>query len=32
MDEFVTGFKSVEDLFTSSPLGVDSAGTSQLPK
>ncbi len=30
--EFVLGFKSVEELYPSSPLGVDSADTSQLPK
>jgi hypothetical protein len=29
---FVIGFKSVEELYPSSPLGVDSADTSQLPK
>jgi hypothetical protein len=28
----VLGFKSVEELFPSPPLGVDSADTSQLPK
>ncbi len=32
IDEFVLGFKSVEELYPSSPLGVDSANTSQLPK
>jgi hypothetical protein len=32
IDEFVVGFKSVEELYPSSPLGVDSADTSQLPK
>ncbi len=32
IDEFVIGFKSVEELYPSSPLGVDSADTSQLPK
>ncbi len=32
IDEFVLGFKSVEELYPSSPLGVDSADTSQLPK
>jgi hypothetical protein len=31
-DEFVIGFKSVEELYPSSPLGVDSADTSQLPQ
>ncbi len=29
---FVLGFKSVEELYPSPPLGVDSADTSQLPK
>ncbi len=28
----VLGFKSVEELYTSPPVGVDSADTSQLPK
>jgi hypothetical protein len=32
IDEFVIGFKSEEELYASSPLGVDSADTSQLPK
>jgi hypothetical protein len=32
IDEFVTGFKTAEELYPSSPLGVDSADTSQLPK
>jgi hypothetical protein len=32
IDECVIGFKSVEELYPSSPLGVDSANTSQLPK
>jgi hypothetical protein len=32
IDEFVIGFKSIEELYSSSPLGVDSADTSQLPK
>ncbi len=32
MDKFVIGFKSVEELYPSSPLRVDSADTSQLPK
>jgi hypothetical protein len=32
IDEFAKGFKSVEELYPSSPLGVDSADTSQLPK
>jgi hypothetical protein len=31
-DEFVRAFKSVEELYPSFPLGVDSAETSQLPK
>ncbi len=30
--KFVIGFKSVEELYPSPPLGVDSADTSQLPK
>ncbi len=32
IDDIVLGFKSVEDLYRSPPLGVDSADTSQLPK
>jgi hypothetical protein len=34
MDEFVIGFKSLEELYSSSPLGVDSADadTCQQPK
>jgi hypothetical protein len=32
IDEFVVGFKSVEELYPSPPLGVDSADTSQLPR
>ncbi len=32
IDEFVIGCKSVEELYPSFPLGVDSADTSQLPK
>ncbi len=32
MDVIVLGFKSVEELYPSPPLGVDSADTSQLPK
>jgi hypothetical protein len=30
--EFVIGFKSVEELYPSFPLGVDSADTSQCPR
>jgi hypothetical protein len=32
IDEFVIGLKSVEELYPSSLLGVDSSDTSQLPK
>jgi hypothetical protein len=32
IDVIVLGFKSVEELYPSPPLGVDSADTSQLPK
>jgi hypothetical protein len=32
IDEFVIGFKSVEEFYPSSPLVVDSVDTSQLPK
>ncbi len=32
IDEFVIGFKSAEELYPSSPMGVDSADTSQLLK
>jgi hypothetical protein len=32
IDEFVIGFKSGEKLYPFSPLGVDSAVTSHLPK
>ncbi len=32
IDVIVLGFKSVEEMYTSSPLEVDSAVTSQLPK
>ncbi len=32
IDEFVIGFKSVDELYPSSPYGVDSADTSQLLK
>jgi hypothetical protein len=31
-DVIVLGFKSVEELYPSPPLGVDNADTSQLPK
>jgi hypothetical protein len=32
IDAIVLGFQSVEELYPSPPLGVDSADTSQLPK
>jgi hypothetical protein len=32
IDVIVLGFKSVEELYPSPPLGVDNADTSQLPK
>jgi hypothetical protein len=32
IDVIVLGFKSVEELYPSPPLGVDIADTSQLPK
>ncbi len=32
IDVIVLGFKSVEELYPSPPLGVDSVDTSQLPK
>jgi hypothetical protein len=32
IDEIVLGFKLVEELYPSPPLGVDNADTSQLPK
>jgi hypothetical protein len=32
IDEIVLGFKSIEELYPSPPLGVDSADTSQFPK
>ncbi len=32
IDVIVLGFQSVEELYPSPPLGVDSADTSQLPK
>jgi hypothetical protein len=32
IDEIVIGLRSVEELYPSPPLGVDSADTSQLPK
>ncbi len=32
IDEIVLGFKSVEELYPSPPVGVDSKDTSQLPK
>ncbi len=32
LDVIVIGFNSVEELYPSPPLGVDSADTSQLPK
>jgi hypothetical protein len=32
IDEIVLGFKSVEELYPSPPLGVDSADTRQLPR
>jgi hypothetical protein len=32
IDEIVLGFKSIEKLYPSPPLGVDSADTCQLPR
>jgi hypothetical protein len=32
IDVIISGFKSVEELYPSPPLGVDSADTNQLPK
>jgi hypothetical protein len=32
IEEFLIGFKSIQEFYPSSPLGVDNADTRQLPK